>query len=117
MRRGGATSVAVVALVVLGVTEGSRAAFAAEPAARPVTLAEARAAVAQAPAHRAASARTGAAGAARAASGAWPASSFGAWGTRYAEELGFSASLPLPVFGTLAADRRVAGAELDVARA
>jgi cobalt-zinc-cadmium efflux system outer membrane protein len=117
MRRGGATSVAVVALVVLGVAGAARGVLAAEPVARPVTLAEARAAVGHAPAHRSAAARTGAAGAARAASGAWPASSFGVWGTRHAERLGFSASLPLPVFGNLAADRRVAGAELDVARA
>src|SRR5262245_4738349 len=92
-------------------------AAAGEPAGRPVTLAEARAAVARAPASRAAHGRTGAAAEARAAAGAWPGTQVAAWGTRHAERIGFSASLPLPVFGTLGADRRVAGAELEVARA
>lgn len=90
---------------------------AAEPAVRSVTLAQARAAVGQAPAHRAAAARSGAAGEAIHAAGAWPASSLSVWHMRYAEKLGLAASLPLPVFGTLSADRAVAGAELDVARA
>ncbi len=86
------------------------------PAARSLTLGDALAAASRAPAHRSADARRAASMAALGAAGAWPATSLAVSTTHRAERAAPTASLPLPIFGTLGANRDVARAELDVAR-
>jgi outer membrane protein TolC len=95
-------------------------AAAAEPPSGPgraVTLATAVAAVAAAPEHRVAVAERRAAGADVDAAGAWPGTTLTVNTSRRTARLGVVAAVPLPVFGTLAANRAVARAELEVATA
>lgn len=84
---------------------------------RAVTLAEALAAIPEAPAHRVAHSQIAAAAGEADAAGAWPSTSLGVATAHRTERLGLVASLPLPVFGTLSANRRVARADLEVVRA
>jgi outer membrane protein TolC len=86
-------------------------------APRPVTLAEALAAVEEAPQARVAELRTEAARVAVGASGGWPATSIGVGTAVKTARFVATGSVPLPIFGTLGASRRAAEAELDVARA
>ncbi len=94
----------------------ARVGHADEVKAHRIRLSEALAAVGRAPAHRAGAARVGAARAAVPAAGAWPATVLSVATARKTERLGLVASLPLPVFGTIGASRRVARAEADAAR-
>jgi outer membrane protein TolC len=87
------------------------------PPAREVTLAEALAAIAASPARRSASARTAASTAEVDAAGGWPRPSVGVATTRATARVIASATLPLPIFGTLAAEVGEARAGLGVARA
>ncbi len=89
----------------------------ATAAPRAVSLHDALAAAAKAPAHRAAHSQVTAAAGDVTAAGAWPSTSLGISSSRSTARLGVVASLPLPVMGTLGADRAVARADLDVARA
>jgi len=105
----------VLALAATGALAG-RAGYGEEVKAHRIRLSEALAAVGRAPAHRAGAARVGAARQAVPAAGAWPATVLSVATARKTERLGVVASLPLPVFGTIGANRRVARAELDAAR-
>jgi outer membrane protein TolC len=87
----------------------------AEP--RPVTLAEALAAAAQAPAAQVSPHEAAAADAQVDAAGAWPNPSLHVSTTRLTARLVAGVSLPLPVFGTVGAARRLAAAEAGVVRA
>ena len=80
-----------------------------------LTLEAALAAARGSPTLRAAAARQRAAEAGVDAAGAWPATSVGVSTTHRAERAAPVASLPLPIFGTLAANRGVARAEAEVA--
>jgi len=93
------------------------AAARADAAAQPLTFADALAAIGAAPLHRAAVARTGAAAAGVRAAGAWPATALGVSSALRTAHLGLTASLPLPLFGTIGANVAVARAELGVATA
>ena len=104
-----------VGVVALGVVWSAVAT--AAPAPRDVGLAEALAAVGAAPDHRVAAARADEAEAGVAAAGAWPRTTLGASTTSRTAWLDLVAALPLPVFGTLEADRAVARGELAVAAA
>ncbi|HKE16352.1 MAG TPA: TolC family protein [Kofleriaceae bacterium] len=88
----------------------------AAPRGLALTLESALDAARGSPAHRAAAARRRAAEAGVEAAGAWPATSIGVSTTHRAERAAPVASLPLPIFGTLAASRGVARAEAEVAR-
>jgi cobalt-zinc-cadmium efflux system outer membrane protein len=91
-------------------------AAAAAEAPRMVTLEQAVAAAGEAPAQRAAAQRTAAAAAGVEAAGAWPATVVGvATATATAREI-VTLTVPLPVFGTLRADRAVAEADAGSAR-
>src|SRR4051812_7702046 len=92
-------------------------AHAEAPPARAVTLAEVQAAALAAPAHRAAAVRADAAEAAVGAAGAWPAFSVGVATTISTAHAIVTASVPLPVFGTIGAARDAARADRDAARA
>lgn len=110
--------VATAALAVVVCLSASVIAQAADAAhARTVTLAQALAAVGQAPEHRAAAARAAAAGrAVRSAGGAPPTTvTFGT--TRIQGKLNTEVLFPLPVFGRLGAERGVARADRAVAQA
>lgn len=85
--------------------------------ARAVTLAEALAAVGQAPEHRAAAARAAAAGRAARSAGGAPPTTVTLGTTRIQGKLSAEVLFPLPVFGRLGAERGVARAERDVAQA
>ena len=87
------------------------------PGRRPLTLAAALSAARTAPAQRAAALKTRAASDQVAAAGAWPATTLSVSSSHTTAHLGLAASLPLPVFGRLGADRQVARADLDLARA
>jgi len=89
----------------------------ATAAPRAITLKDALAAAARAPAHRVARSQVTAAAGEVTAAGAWPSTAVGISSSRSTARLGVVASLPLPVMGTLGADRAVARADLDVARA
>ena len=102
------------ALVIAGVLAVTGPAG-AEP--RPVTLAEALAAVAHAPAAQVSVHEAAAADALVDAAGAWPNPSLHVATNRLTARLVAGASLPLPVFGTVGAARRQAAAEAGVVRA
>jgi cobalt-zinc-cadmium efflux system outer membrane protein len=87
----------------------------AEP--KPITLAEALAAVARAPAAQISSHEAAAADALVDAAGAWPSPSLHVSTNRLTARLVAGASLPLPVFGTVGAARKQAAAEAGVVRA
>jgi cobalt-zinc-cadmium efflux system outer membrane protein len=89
----------------------------ADEGPRALTLAEALAAAEDAPARQAATRRTAAAEAAVDAAGAWPATSLGVGTTTHTAHAVVTASVPLPVFGTIGAARDVARAELSTAKA
>src|SRR5215468_1309321 len=84
---------------------------------RKVTLAEAIQAIAAAPGRRAVVTRTQAAETAVSAAGAWPPFTLGVSTTANTAHAIVTAAVPLPIFGTLGADRGVARGEFDVARA
>jgi cobalt-zinc-cadmium efflux system outer membrane protein len=86
-------------------------------AAGAMTLEEALALAEQAPAAQAARARAQAADAAAEASGAWPATTVGAATTTSSAHAILTASVPVPIFGTLGASRAVGRAEADTAAA
>jgi cobalt-zinc-cadmium efflux system outer membrane protein len=85
-------------------------------AARAVTLDEALAAVARAPERKVAALETEAARRRVSAAGAWPATSVGISTTLRTARVIPALSFPLPVFGTLSAERHAAQKELDVAQ-
>src|SRR5262245_13028405 len=87
----------------------------APPAARPVSLAQAIAAVGGAPEHVVAQADRNAAVAEVAAAGAWPGTTISVSTSAKTAHLGIIAAIPLPIFGTLGANRAVAEAEASVA--
>ncbi len=89
----------------------------ASAAPRSVTLEQARAAISRAPAHKTAASEISAAAESTDAAGAWPATTVGISSSRRTARFGLVASFPIPVFGTLGANRAVARAELDLARA
>ena len=101
-----------VALAAVAVT-----ARAEPPLRAPVTLAQALAAGAKAPATFATGYEIAAAEANAAAARAWPNPSLHAGTNRLTARLIAGASIPLPVFGTVGAARRVAVAEANVVRA
>lgn len=84
---------------------------------QPVTLEQALAAVGAAPAVRAGSYDVAAAEAGVAAASAWPNPSLAIATNRLTARLAAAVSVPLPVFGTVGAAKRVAAAEAAVARA
>lgn len=84
---------------------------------RKVTLAEAIAAVTTSPGRRAIATRIQAAETAVSAAGAWPPFAFGVATTKSTAHAILTAAVPLPIFGTLGADRDVARGEYDIARA
>jgi outer membrane protein TolC len=104
------------ALLAVAAAPSGRAGADAPPA-RAVTLAQARAALAGSPAHRAASLRSRAAGDAVDAAGAWPGFGLGVATTLHTARAIVTSTVPLPVFGTIGASRDAARAELDGARA
>jgi cobalt-zinc-cadmium efflux system outer membrane protein len=83
----------------------------------PVTLEQALAAIAKAPAAQIGGHDIAAAEANAAAASAWPNPSLHLGTSRLTARLIASATLPLPVFGTVGASRRAAEAEAQVARA
>jgi len=83
----------------------------------PVTLEEALAAAAKAPAAQIGGQDIAAAEASVAAASAWPNPSLHVGTSRLTARLIASATLPLPIFGTVGAARRVATAEAQVVRA
>jgi len=88
---------------------------AADPAPRDVPLAEAFGAVGAAPTYQVAVAQQREAEAVVDAAGAWPATTLTAATTSQTAHLDLVAGLPLPIFGTLAANRAVARGDLAVA--
>lgn len=84
---------------------------------RPVTLAEAVAAARRAPAAQVGGHEIAAAEATADAAAAWPAPSVSFATNRLTAHVVAGATLPLPVFGTVAAAQRQARAEADVVRA
>ena len=100
------------AIVALGLTAGVAH---ADP--RPVTLQDALAAVARAPAAAISAHEVAAADALVDAAGAWPGPSVHVATNRLTARLTAGASLPLPVFGTVGAAQRQAAAEAGVVRA
>jgi outer membrane protein TolC len=107
-------TVRVAAALVLGLSASS--AWADAPVRR-ISFAEALAAAAQAPALRVAAAQVVVARAALPGAAAWPSTSISVATSRRAERLALVVSIPLPIFGTLAAQRQAAGAELAVVEA
>jgi cobalt-zinc-cadmium efflux system outer membrane protein len=89
----------------------------AQERVRAVTLPEAIAAIGAAPEHRVVSAERAAAELEVAAAGAWPGTTVTANTSRKTARLGLVAAVPLPVFGTLSANKQVARAEYHVAEA
>ena len=106
-----------VSLVVCLLAAGGGALAEEHVEPRKVTLAEAIRAIAAAPGRRAVVTRTQAAETAVAAAGAWPPFTLGVATTASTAHAIITAAVPLPVFGTLGADRDVARGEYDVARA
>ena len=102
---------AAVASAILALTALARA----DVAPRAVSLRDALSAAGVAPKHQTAVAQRVAADAAVPAAGAWPATTIGVSTTYRTFRLGLGASLPLPIFGTLEANRGVARAEADIA--
>lgn len=100
-------------LVALGVAWSAVAL--AEPAPREVPLADALGAVGAAPTHQVAVAQQREVAALVDAAGAWPATTVSAATTSQTARLALAAGLPLPIFGTLGANRAVARGELAVA--
>lgn len=84
---------------------------------RPVTLAQVVAAAAKAPAAQVSGQDIAAAEATAAAASAWPNPSLRVGTNRLTARLIAGATLPLPIFGTVGAARRVAEAEAQVVRA
>ncbi len=113
-RRIGSTLAVVVGLVVAA---GGHAHVRAQPHARSVTLAEALAAAGAAPELRGFALRTEAASATADAAGGLPPTSVSVGATSATARLVVAASVPLPIFGTLGAEERVARAGVEVARA
>jgi len=108
---------AVLLVVALaGVAHAQDAAPPLAPAT-PVTLDQALAAAGQAPAAQIGGHEIAAAEASVAAASAWPNPSLHVGTSRLTARLVASAALPLPVFGTVGAARRVAAAEAGVVRA
>lgn len=89
----------------------------AQEQARAITLPQAIAAIAAAPDHRVVTAQRTAAELDVAAAGAWPGTTVTVNTSRKTAHLGMVAAVPLPVFGTLGANKQVARAEYQVARA
>lgn len=87
------------------------------PAAQPITLAQALAAADRAPAVQAGVHDIAAAEATASAGSAWPNPSLHLGTSRLTARVIASAAVPLPVFGTVGAARRVADAEAAVVRA
>ncbi len=100
-------------VVVLVVTAG----IARADDRAPVTLEQALAAAAKAPAARIGGYEVAAAEASAAAASAWPNPSLRIGTNRLTARLVAGATLPLPIFGTVGAARRVAEAEAQVVRA
>lgn len=126
--------VAVVGLVALAAAASAAPAAPASADSRPaadrapgdvtdtqqaqlITLPRALAAAARAPQSRTGAAREAASAAEVRAAGGWPATSLGVTTARRTTRLGLTASLPLPLFGTLGASTAAASAELAVTRA
>lgn len=97
--------------------DGVAASAAEPPRAQPITLPRALAAAARAPLSRSSQAREAAAAAEVHAAGGWPSTSIGVSTARRTTRLGLTASLPLPLFGTLGASTAAARADLEVSRA
>jgi len=95
-----------IGLFVLWLTTGASA----QPTPRAVTLQQAIEASSQAPEAQASTLRTRAADADVQAAGAWPASSLSVGTTRSTARFVVGATFPLPVFGTLGANIKVARA-------
>jgi cobalt-zinc-cadmium efflux system outer membrane protein len=104
---------AVVVITALCAARQARA----QEAARPVSLSQAIAAIGAAPQHRVVTAERTAAELDIAAAGAWPGTSVTVNTSRKTAHLGVVAAVPLPIFGTLGADKDVARAEYHVADA
>ena len=84
-------------------------------APRDVTLIDALQAAGAAPVHQVAAAQQSEAAAASEAAGAWPSTALSASTSRLSPKLDLIASLPLPLFGTLAANRAVARDDFETA--
>ncbi|HEX7481466.1 MAG TPA: TolC family protein [Polyangiales bacterium] len=110
-------SCAYLQLALLAAALGGHSVHAQAAAARPVTLTQALAAVPKAPLREVARLQTSAARNAVDAAGAWPATSVGLTTSLRTARFTPSVSLPLPVFGTVSANKDAARAELSVARA
>ena len=96
--------------------DSAPASAAVTPHAELITLPRALAAAARSPLSRTGQAREAAAAAEVNAAGGWPATSIGITTARRSTRLGLTASLPLPLFGTLGASTAAASADLEVTR-
>jgi outer membrane protein TolC len=108
---------AVFAVVLAGIAAAARAAPPEAGDRTPVTLIQALAAAAQAPAAQIGSHDIAAAEASVAAASAWPNPSLHIATSRLTARLITGATVPLPVFGTVGAAERVATAEAHVVSA